>query len=248
MNIRRKQRTPLFVAALGLLLGATPAAADPITWDFTGVQGGAYGNGTYGNVRTFLAGGITLSVSAWGYTYGNPDNGMEAAALGRTTAGLGSCNQSEGVNCGARNNQVDNVGADDWILFIFSQAVDITAVTIDPYGGSYDRDVSYWAANVGPVTPPVNITGLSYSFLGPRTDQTYDAGSGPVNVGIAGGLVNALLFGARVESSFSASDYFRIVSLTADVPRTAAVPEPSSLVMMVVGLGTALKRKLRRAA
>ena len=70
-------------------------------------------------------------------------------------------------------------------------------------------------------------------------------GSGPVNVGIAGGLVNALLFGARVESSSSASDYFRIVSITADVPRNAAVPEPSSILVMLVGLAAASTSSIR---
>jgi hypothetical protein len=64
-------------------------------------------------------------------------------------------------------------------------------------------------------------------------------------VGISGGLVNALLFGARVESNSSASDYFKITSITAQ--HSTAVPEPSSLLLMGIGAALALRRSYRTA-
>ena len=137
MNSRR--RTFVLGSVLGVLLSAGTAAADPVTFSFTGSQGGSYGEGSNGNVRTFVSGGVTLSASAWGYTYGSSDNALQNAALGRWSTGLGACNRSE--SCGSPVHQVDNSGADDWVLFTFSEAVDVTSIRIDPYG-TYDRDVS----------------------------------------------------------------------------------------------------------
>ena len=107
--------------------------------------------------------------------------------------------------------------------------------------------MSYW---VGNVTTPLNLNGVAYSGLGDRgfgsrIDQAYSTGSSAIDVSIVGGRVNAILFGARVESS-SANDYFKITSLTADVTRTPpthSVPEPTSLALMWVGLGLPLVRR-----
>lgn len=243
MNYRR--RAAMLGSALAAVLYASTAAADPVTWSFTGSQGGSMGEGSYGNTRSFVSDGVTVTASAWGYTYGSSNNALESAALGRWSTGLGSCNRSE--TCGNPSHQVDNVGADDWILFTFSEAVDITSIRIDPYG-TYDRDVSYW---VGTVSTPLNLHGVNYNGLddrgfGNRIDQTYSTGSSALNVPIAGGRVNAILFGARIEGS-GANDYFKITGLTADVTRTPpppthSVPEPTSLALMGAGLGLAFRR------
>ena len=119
-------------SAVAAVLYASTAAADPVTWSFTGTQGGSTGEGANGNTRTFQSGGVTLTATAWGYTYGSSNNALENAALGRWSTGLGACNRSE--SCGDPNHQVDNVGADDFVLFTFSEAVDIATIRIDPYG------------------------------------------------------------------------------------------------------------------
>ena len=69
--------------AIGLLGLAPPASADTITFDFTSaVQGGAFGAGSSGNTRTYTSGGITVTVTGWGYTFGTTDSALQAAALG----------------------------------------------------------------------------------------------------------------------------------------------------------------------
>jgi hypothetical protein len=222
------------------------AAADPVTFSFTGSQGEATGTGSYGNTRTFTAGGVTMSATAWGYTYGSSDTRFETAALGRWSTGLGSCNRSEGTgsNCSSpQEHQVDNVGADDWVLFVFSAPVDITSVRIDPYG-NYDRDVSYWTGNV---TGPLNLTGVSYAGLsalgfGSRVDSSASASDAPRDVAIppVGTFVNALLFGGQLNSD--QDDFFKITSLSVNTRTNVPVPEPSTLILLCGGLAMVLAR------
>lgn len=207
--------------------------ADTITWNFTG--SGGYGN--FGVPRTFTQNGITVTATAWGYTadlMGGTDNGFQIAGLGQWSTGLGVCNQSEGLQCGSPAHQVDNVGADDWVLFKFSTPVDPLSVRVDPYG-TWDTDVSYW---VGNVNPSLSLSNFMYSDLGglgfgSRIDQNGPYTSNPLNVPITSPLVNALLFGTKIGgdpfSSASEKDRFKIASLT------ATVPEPSSFLLMGLG-------------
>jgi hypothetical protein len=233
----------LIPAALFSLLSSV-AGADPVTFSFTGTQGGSTGTGSYGNTRTFTAGGVTLWATAWGYTYGSSNDRLESAALGRWSTGLGSCNRAEGTgsNCSSPDeHQVDNVGADDWVLFVFSAPVDITSVRIDPYG-TYDRDVSYWTGNVG---VPLDLTGVSYGGLaglgfGPRVDSTADPSSSPRDVAIppVGTFVNALLFGAQLYSD--QDDFFKITSMT--VNTRVSVAEPATLFLLWGGVAVVVVR------
>jgi hypothetical protein len=216
------------------LLNADRAWAGPITFDFTGSQGGATGEGSVGNVRTFTSGGVTVSVSGWSYTYDvapGTDNALGQAALGRWSSGLGVCNVTE-TPCSSPDHQVDNVGIDDWVLFVFSAPVDITTVRIDPYG-TFDRDVSYY---VGNVSTPLSLTGVNYAgltalgFSSVLYSSEATASDAYRDVSIAGGTVNALLLGGYRASD--QDDYFKIRSLSADY----RVPEPATAVMMLMGI------------
>jgi hypothetical protein len=216
----------VFMASI--LVSAQSALAGPVTFSFTGAQGGPTGiPGAPGNVRTFTEGGITVSVSSWGYTFGALDDAFEKARLGRWTTGLGSCNAEE-ISCGDPNHQVDNVGADDWLLFLFSEPVDISSVRVDPHG-IWDRDVSYY---VGDVAIPFDLTGVNYAALGALGFGSLFSDSSTVSgafrdVSIAGGFANALLLGGYEGET---DDYFKVRGLTA-VP----VPEPGSLLLFLTG-------------
>lgn len=225
-----------------LLLGAQTASADTITFDFTGAQGGTMGEGFVGNTRTFTSGGITLTVTAWGYTYGAGDNALAQAALGRWGTGLGACNTTE--SCSDPQHQVDNVGAADWVLFLFSAPVDVSSVRIDPYG-TWDRDVSYFLGSTG---NPLNLTGVAYAglggigFGGVQNDEA-TASDQFRDVSINGGFANALLFGGYL-GGYDQDDRFKIKSLSA----TTSVPEPATMLLLVAGSGMLhrLRRRVKR--
>jgi hypothetical protein len=222
-----------------MLVSAQSALAGPVSFDFTGTQGGTKGiPAAPGNVRTFTAGGITLSVSAWGHTFGALDDAFEAARLGRWSTGLGSCNAEE-VPCGDPNHQVDNAGADDFLLFLFSEPVDISSVRVDPHG-VWDRDVSYY---LGTVATPLSLTGISFAGLGAlgfgaAISDVSTVSGGFRDVGISGGFVNAMLLGGYLGET---DDYFKIRGLTA-----ATVPEPASLFFLLTGATALVGYRPRR--
>lgn len=252
---------------LATALCATPAMAGTIAWDFTGSNS----SGSFGNTRTFTSGGITITATAWGFTWGSGNTALESAALGQWSTGLGVCDRAEGSGCSDPSHQVDNEGYDNFVLFQFSAPVDITTVTIDPYG-TWDRDVSYWAGNV---VGTLNLDGKTYANLaalgfGSRVDDDGTTSSSSRNVAISGGAVNALLFGAQVGGQDPTSytyncgsyqhprtctgtdysyDYFKISGLNATTvppPDTNPVPEPGTVVLLGTGVA-ALAVRYRRA-
>jgi hypothetical protein len=197
---------------------------------------------------------VTLWVTAWGYTYGSQNNALEKAAVGRWSTGLGVCNVTE-TPCSSPTHQVDNVGADDWMLFVFSTPVDITSVRIDPYG-SYDRDVSYYGGTVSSI--PLNLTGKNYSQLAslgfsPVQNDSSTASDNYRDVSISGGYVNALLLGGYLGGS-DQDDYFKVRSLSAATPPPPPppppppreVPEPGSVLTLLMGSGAFGLMKLRK--
>lgn len=209
-------------AVVSALLLGTSGFAEAITWTFTG----SGGEGTIGNSRSFTSEGVTVTATAWTYT----SSGFQEARLGLWSTGLGVCSQSE--NCGNPVHQVDNAGQNEYVLFQFSSSVDPLSVRIDPYG-TYDRDASYWTGNVA--LPSDLLRGETYASLGgvgffSRIDNNGSVSSNPRDVSITSPFVTALLFGPRYNGG--GDDYFKITSLTG----SASVPEPSSLLLLSLGM------------
>lgn len=236
---------PIALVAVATLAASKAEAATLIYDLYSGSSTTATNSGSgYGNVRTFTVGAVTVTVTAWGLT-GNSETTFQTAQLGRFDTGLGSCNRSSGeqTGCGSPQHQVDNSGADDFVLFQFSKLVDPVSVTINPYG-SRDRDVSYW---VGNVASNLNLTGYAVSGLGglgfgARTDDSSTASDDPRTVSIGGGQVNSLLFAGKVGDY---DDYFKIASLALEIPEeTRDIPEPAAMTLLVASLlGLATRRR-----
>ncbi len=237
--------------AVGALFLSMSAQATSLSLDFTssgGVDTGDTG-GAFGNVRTYTNDGVTVTVTAWGLT-GHSDTTFQTANLGQytgTNLGLGVCNQNEGNNCDSPTHQVDNAGANDFVLFQFSSVLTSPiTITITPYG-TYDRDVTYYT---GTAASGLNLTGDALSGLSAvglgnmqNSPSSISSSTRTVTLTISGGI-NSILFGAAVAGD-SNPDYFKINGLTANV---SGAPEPATNALVgatLVGL-CALARRVNR--
>lgn len=118
---------------------------------------------TFGNAYSSTVDGLTLTATAWSTT--GRRGQLQAARLGIYPGfGMGVCNRNEGRNCSSSNGQhtLNNRGADDLILFTFSSAVQLDALTYKQYGG--DSDFSMWAG-----TGDIALNGLKPRQLGAST-------------------------------------------------------------------------------
>ncbi len=249
-----------FASAL-LLAAASSAQAITTTYDFrnggtsyTEVNGPGFGNGL-----DFGA----MTATAWATT-GSPTGAnnslIDDAQIHQWATGLGVCNRQEGAigsGCStSTEHQVDNVGDDDYVLFLFDQAVQFDNIKIDPYFTS-DRDVSYWIGNIASATG--SMLGLDPADLDPAVSIPYNTngggasasstdfpfynqkkfgvGSGVKTVNfsaaVGGNIGNALLFAARADAGNSYdNDYFKIRSLKV----TTVVPVPPAVWLFGSGL------------
>lgn len=230
----------LYRALLGVgvcvWLGASHVAtADAITWDFRG------GGGILGPLYELESDGVTVTATAWRYNSAPWVQKFEAAGLYQANhvdtgkGGLGVCSGTENCATVSADYQVDNAGYDDYVLFIFESPVDQFTVRISPeenLSGGWDLDVSYF---VGNVDPSINLAGKNYSDLAglgfsSRVDSDWTQSTSYRDVSISAGSVNALLFGPKIGGEYDLSDRFLITSIS-------SVPEPSSMLLLMLGMG-----------
>ncbi len=231
----------------GCMLGASLSAQAAVTYDFTsgGTTSTEIGSG-FGNALDFG----DMTVTAWGTT-GVPTNAnslLDVGQINRFSTGLGACNKSESANCNNPAHQVDNVGDDDLVLFLFDSTVTFNNITIDPYG-VYDRDVSFWIANISAADS--DLTGLAPASLingssafGSITNVWNSASYLPISIDLGGASGNALLFGGRLDfGSYYDNDRFKIASLdVTPVPVPAAAWLLGSGLLALVGVS---RRKIQ---
>ena len=236
------------LAAFTLVFSAfcPPLSAASYTWSFTGNAGtncGSHGCANPGNSMTFqgTASGaptISVTVTAW---YASNSGPLKSATLGQYSSGLGDCYTSE--NCSGANQQVDDNGNNEFLLFQFSAPFDPTSIKIKSPANS-GMGVSYWLGST--TNPSINLTNMnmttSLSTLG-FGSQTQVTAPGTGNTrtidfnGPPSASVNAVLFGAMYGFT---SDGFDIMSMSGS-PLAASVPEPASIFFLFTVIVAGLK-------
>jgi MYXO-CTERM domain-containing protein len=237
------------------------ASASSINFSFTN---GTNTNGTYGNQRTYSAGGVTVTVTAWGVT-GNSETTFQTAHVGQYNGlGLGACNQLEGsLDCNDPNHQVDNAGQFDFMMFQFTSTatgnainVNMASILLNEYCGSgcpaggWDRDMSYWVGtaanglNLAGKNPSVSSQLTALGFGGVTNIDNPAATSGGVTDNLSGSG-NTLLVAARFFPGSTQGDGFDRFKI-GDVIVNTTTPEPAPFGwagLALVGLGLVRRKK-----
>lgn len=128
--------------------------------------------GSYGNLRTFSSGSI--SVKASGFSRKNTGGVWETGYLGAYSPGLGVTDRGEGDGSNDRHKD-DNIGdRKNYILFEFNQDVVVDRVYLDAIGDAAgdDSDITVW---IGSGTDPYNnhltLSDALLTTFGPSEDN-----------------------------------------------------------------------------
>lgn len=253
-TVMKITRTTTKLAVLaGMLIASNAAQAGtvhlgPLAINFNLTSGTNTSSSSMGNVRTFSAGGINVTSTAWSLSSLSAD--FAASQLGRATNyGLWVCNPAEGINCPSPEHQIDNLNGFEFVLFQFSQAVDPAAISIKTYNYA-DLDVSYFLGNTASnlSLAGVNLAELAGLGFGGQVNDDVTTSATSRTVSIANNIgVNSLLIGARAGGDRNA-DYFKINSLTMNPVTVSDVPEPGTFALTGLALaGLGLVRRSKKS-
>ncbi|MES2905306.1 MAG: PEPxxWA-CTERM sorting domain-containing protein [Pseudomonadota bacterium] len=227
----------LSMVLLGVLaFVATPQAASAQTVTFSGSSST---DGTDGNIRAFTVGnGIQGQASAWSID----GSTLEQAYLGLYSNGLGVTNNNEGNGSTSATHATDNYGQSDFILLVFNQAVNISSARLTPYDVSStpnDNDALVAYANFAlpfTMTPtPVALNSGLWAALAATDYNVAGNMTAPnwTSLNSTGLFGNAWIIGASWPNLDANDDGFKLTAINV----TAAVPEPSTWAMMLIGFG-----------
>lgn len=243
-------RVILRTVLLTVVLAATPAMGGTTI----NLTGSSASDGPDGNIRSFTAGGINVQAMAYSYDGTTLENGW----LGQFSSGLGVTNNDEGNGTSGNSHTVDNLGQNDFVAFVFDRAVNISSAVLNPFsvsGNVLDNDawVSFGTLNGAynggtPMAIPLGSPIWSTLNTNPNAKNVVgNLGSGYSTSLNMTGYGNVWIIGAsRAGYNFvdNRVDGFKIGSLSV----TAAVPEPATWAMMIVGfgmVGAAMRRRAR---
>jgi hypothetical protein len=228
----------LGLSASALIALALPAFSQTMSWETMG----SHGDDDPGNELVFANGGQGFTATSWSHTGGRRNQSFEAALGVMYSTGIGVTNPGEGLR--VPEHQIDNGRGNDWVLLIFDGPVSEVTLTFNPYG-TWDRDVTYYTANLN---GSVDLAGLTYTDLaelgfGERVDDLSNRSSEEREIEITDetGSFNAILIGAQQGRPKPGSvDRFKITGVGA----VFTVPEPSAVLLGLLG-GLMLLRRRR---
>lgn len=227
------------VAGLALATAAAPASAADFTLDLTNGSGSsAYKN------YSFQLDGKTVNVRATAWSTNSAGSStVYDAKLGYYDKGLGVINDKEDGY--SNTHTIDNQNGQDFIIFQFDTAVQLSKITTSPFevGGSTDSDANVrwgtsnvaWNQSLGfngkSISTVINTLSNVQSLPGGSTASTRAVNGAPANLW----LVAATDFDNKV-------DGFKLTNVTV----SSAVPEPATWMMMIGGfamVGAAVRRR-----
>jgi hypothetical protein len=229
------------VMLLSIVIGGSAVAAPVISsYDFTGTPQSTTGAGA-GNEWVFAdqnGGTQTATVSTWADI--GPDE-LETATLHQLAtarnAGLGSCNSLE-TQCLGKDNirSISETNGKDWILVMFSEAVNLTDFTLAPDLGTKKNpksqfiDATYFTGFLSGSSDLLDASYADLTGILGLTSYTAD-GFGkvdaPVTINantVAGGEVwgNAILIGGNTDAA-SGAERILLQGITTVVPVPPAI-------------------------
>lgn len=236
--------------ACGLIaagIAAAPASAATVISLTGGTNtAGAAGN-TYGNMRTFSAGGINVKA----FAFSNNSSRSEGYLGQYGTAGLGITNTTDS---GTNYHAVDNQSGNDFIMFVFDRAVNLSQAVLNAYPvdshASADNDafVSYatLSTNYASVNESTAFANALFTTLDTNGKNVQgNLGSGNLtNFNTGSTYANVWIIGAARSNygNFDRTlDGFKLSAVTVN-----AVPEPATWAMMISGfgfIGAAMRRR-----
>ncbi|MEO8141386.1 MAG: PEPxxWA-CTERM sorting domain-containing protein [Sphingomicrobium sp.] len=167
---------------------------------------------------------------------------MEQAFLGQYSTGLGITNNNEGNGATANSHTIDNLGQTDFVLLFFNQAVNISSARLTPYDISATaNDNDAWVGNAT-LAHPFTVSPTALTLASPlwasllASDYTVQGNmASPFATALnsTGLFGNFWLIGAASPNLDANDDGFKLTSINV----TAAVPEPATWAMMLLGFG-----------
>ena len=238
------------VLAAALVATATPAAAATTVHSFN-TTGSMKDDGTYGNALSFSAStDPTLKLRVTGWQSNQATNDIARAWVGAYGGGLGVTGTRDS-NGGSAFHQIDNVrGYTDFVMLQFNRSVTLSGITANTYqmGGVSGRDSDFAfrnAAGVPAASWNAAIDLTAFDTVPSLWTEVAAGGSSGARAMTPGVASNRWLLSASFLPK-DRDDGFKLSQLRVVEQRVAAVPEPATWGMMLIGfgvVGSAMRRR-----
>ncbi len=188
-----------------------------ITFDFSG---NSKTDGSDGNSRTWTDAATGVMVTARAFSQSKGSSTFDKAYLGSYSGGLGVTDKSEGDGSKNSSHTVDNCDKNNYIVFQFSQTVEVDKALLGYVVG--DSDIQIWVGNSSSTLTSINSSTLSSALF---TEIDYTSSSNARWADINNGEVRGNVFIIAADTTDrSPDDYFKVQKLALCAPTTEPPP------------------------